>query len=193
MRRMTFGRRVAGALLLAGLAGTAAGLAPMAPASAQMNPASGIALDEDTVVRFIASYREMLAEADTLRQKYEVPDGQADPGSAFLAFMAYRDAIAPLNAIATDHGFGDFGQWVQVLTSVAMSYAFAKDGGAADSAMTEAIQQIRDNPQIPAAQKEMLIQQLEGGAMAMGAVRPPQENIDAVAGHVDELKAIFDN
>lgn len=182
--RLIFG--LLGVLLLAMSAGLNA-----APARAQQ-PDANFALTEPMVAGFITSYPAVQALGETFRERYGLPEGD-DPASGWQAFMAYRDAMSELDGVVAAHGFAGFGDWIQAATAIAMAYAFAEDGGGMDSEMAAAIADIRNNPDIPAAQKEMLLQQFQAQAQMLSSIRPPQANLDAVNAHAAELKALFDN
>ena len=79
-----------------------------------------------------------------------------------------------------------------VISSSLTAYAFAKEGGGIDAGMDQALAEIQNNPSIPEAQKKMLIEQMKMASGAMSAIRPPQENIDAVTPYLEQLKPLFD-
>jgi hypothetical protein len=150
-----------------------------------------IALTAGTVGSFAASYADVKAKADELSAKYDVPEGGSE-SDAWQAWMGVGEAKAELDATVGAHGFSDFAVWIQTFSAVARAYAFAKDGGALDSDMAAALEKIRSDPNIPQAQKDMLLQQLQASAGAISGMRPSQENIDAVAPYVDQLSAVFE-
>lgn len=183
-----FGRpRVALLVVLAALPLTVFGQA----ARAQI-PGSDYPLTDAVVTGFIASYPAIEKLGETLRQRYGVPQGD-DPASGWQAFLAYRDAMGELDSVVTRHGFSGFGDWVQAATAIAVAYAFAQEGGGMDSQMAAAMAEIRNNPDIPAAQKELLLQQFQAQSQMMSSMRPTQANLDAVNAHAAELKALFGN
>lgn len=151
-----------------------------------------IALTSAMVEKFAASYASVRAKADELSAKYEVPEGDTAT-SAWQAWMGVGGAKAELDAAVAGHGFADFGTWLQVFSSVARAYAFAKDGGALDNDMAQALAQIQNDPNIPQAQKDMLLQQLQASAGAISSMRPSQENIDAVVPYIDQLSVVFED
>ena len=151
-----------------------------------------IALTAEMVENFAASYVSVRAKADELGAKYDVPEGDTAT-SAWQAWMGVGGAKAELDAAVAGHGFSDFGTWLQAFSSVARAYAFAKDGGALDNDMAQALAQIQNDPNIPQAQKDMLLQQLQASAGAISSMRPSQENIDAVAPYVDQLSVVFED
>jgi hypothetical protein len=151
-----------------------------------------IALTAEMVENFAASYAGVRAKADELSASYDVPEG-GSATTAWQAWMGVGGAKADLDAAVAEHGFADFGEWLQAFSSVARAYAFAKDGGALDNDMAQALAQIQNDPNIPQAQKDMLLQQLQASAGAISSMRPSQENIDAVAPYVDQLSVVFED
>jgi hypothetical protein len=181
-----------GRSLLRPLLGAFACLALTFAAQGQPATSAAASLGPDTVVSFIASFPEVRSKTDQLSAMYDVPGG-GQAGSAWQAWGAVAGAKAELDAVVGAHGFTDFHSWTQVLSAVAQAYAFAREGGALDSQMAEALEAIRDNPNIPAAQKEMMLQQLQHSSAAIAGIRPPQEHIDAVTPHIESLAIIFED
>ena len=72
-----------------------------------------------------------------------------------------------------------------------MAYSFAKDGGKMDTQMADAIAKIQNDPNIPAAQKQMLMQQMQASAGAIAAIKPSQANLDAVKPYMTQLAPLF--
>ena len=178
----TFVHRLVAAVIAVGLA------AFIVPASAQMPQ---VALISATVEAFIASYADVKATADKLKQQYGDPASSGDAMSGWTAWMAVGGAQGALDQAVQSHGFDNFQSWIQVLTSVGMAYGFAKDGGQVDAGMAAALKQIQDNPDLTDDQKKMMVQQMTASMGAVAAIKPPQGNIDAVAPYVDQLTAVF--
>jgi hypothetical protein len=151
-----------------------------------------ITLTSDMVGNFAASFADVKAKADELSAEYGAPPDGGSASAAWQAWMGVGGAKAELDATVGAHGFSDFAVWTQTLSAIARAYAFAKDGGALDTEMAAALEKIRNDPNIPQAQKDMLLQQLQASAGAISGMRPSQENIDAVAPYVDELSAVFE-
>jgi hypothetical protein len=150
-----------------------------------------VALTTDIVENFVASYTEVRAKADELSTQYNVPDGGA-AGQAWALWAGVGAAKSELDATVDAHEFADFNAWLEALSAIARAYAFAKEGGALDNEMAAALEKIRNDPNLPAAQKDMMLQQLEASAGAIAGMRPSQENIDAVTPYVDQLALVFD-
>jgi uncharacterized protein YneF (UPF0154 family) len=158
------------------------------PAFAQMPQ---VQLTSATVEAFIASYRDVKATADKLKQQYGDPASGGDAMSGWTTWMAVGGAQGALDQAVQSHGFDNFQSWIQVLTSVGMAYGFAKDGGHVDAGMAAALKQIQDNPDLTDDQKKMMMQQMTASMGAVAAIKPPQGNIDAVTPYVDQLTAVF--
>ena len=122
----------------------------------------------------------------------EIRERAVTTASAWTAWLAVGGAKGALDASVQAHGFDNFMSWLQVMTSVAMAYAFVKDGGEMDADMAQAIEQIKSNPSHSAAQKEMMLQQMEASMGAVASIRPSQANIDAVRPYEEQLAAVFD-
>lgn len=183
-------RRAAVALAMAFIPVAATGIIGIAPAQAQ----ASYPLNSGIVENFIASFPAILAKADELEEQYDVDEGDAsNPMEAFGAYMAHQGAMAELNAIVTSHGFAGFADWLQAASSIAIAHAFAREGGQMDVQMAAAIEQIENNPNMTDQQKEAMIAQIEASAGAMSALRPSQENIDAVTPYADELTELFED
>ena len=178
--------------LLRSLALVFFGLALTLSASGQTAPPASVTLTPGTVESFIASFPVVRAKANELSAQYQVPEG----GSAAATWQAWAGIEAArneLDATVGAYGFPDFTAWTQTMSAVARAYAFSREGASLDGKMAEALAKIRDHPNIPAAQKEMMIQQLQHSAGAIAGMRPSQENIDAVKAYSEQLKAVFDD
>ncbi|HZP19976.1 MAG TPA: hypothetical protein VFB16_07170 [Bauldia sp.] len=178
------------ALAIAALPLSAAVVA--APAAAQM-PAmmQSIPLTPAVIENFIRSYPAIKEAAPAIGKKYGI-DGDDDSAAGWGAWMMATQAWGELNGMVQQYGFSDFGNWLQTTMSVAMAYSFAKEGPQMDTQMAEAIDQIKNNPSIPEAQKQMMLQQMQASSAAIAGVRPPQENIDAITPYLTQLAPLFD-
>ena len=160
------------------------------PSAASMMAA--VPLTAASVKSFIASYPAVKAATDKLSAKYDVQSDDSSPANAWGAWMAAGGAWAELNGIVSAYGYSDFQTWLQTTISVATAYSFAKEGGAMDAGMSEAVAQIKNNPSLSEAQKKMMLDQMGAAATAIAAVRPPQGNLDAVTPYLDQLAKLFD-
>jgi len=163
-------------------------------AAAQAPTVEQVALTPEIVEAFIASYPDVRQTADGLSAQYGVDVGDGDdPSTAWQAWLAVTGAQNALNAVCQNYGFTGFQQWLQVMVSVATAYAFATGGGDVPGEMAAAIQQIQDDPNMTEAQKQMMMEQMQASMAMMGAIMPPQQNIDAVTPYVDQLAVLFDD
>jgi hypothetical protein len=183
-------RLVAGAAaivfaLTAGLFGSAA--------EAQSPMGRQVDLTPQLVEQIIASTPDVTATAKGLSAKYgmEGRNFGDSPAGMFQAWSAHQGAQADMAAVCQKYGFPDFQSWVMTFSSVATAHAFAKQGGDLDNQMAAAMKQIESNPNLTPAQKQMLLQQFQAQAASIGAMRPSQANIDAVAPYSDQLDALF--
>jgi len=158
---------------------------PAATAQIQQVP-----LSADMVQRVIVSYPGLKAKAEELGKRYDAPDEGFAEG--LQAWMMASSLHGELNTLAGQYGFDSFLGWLQTVYSVAQAYAFAQGGDKMDAQIAEALAQIDSNPNIPAAQKEMLRQQIQASAAMIGGMRPSQENIDAVTPFLDQLKPVLE-
>ena len=159
-----------------------------APVAAQMPQ---VTLTNASVQAFIASYRDVKATAATLQKTYGDPgEGQADASAAWGAWLAVGAAQNVLNSAVKAHGFDSFATWLQVLTSVATAYGFAKDGDKLNAGMSDTIKQIQDNKNLSDDQKKMMLQQIQSQMGSMASMAPPG-NIEAVKPYLDQLAVLF--
>jgi hypothetical protein len=178
---------------LRGCAAVVGGLSLLVFASGQnaFAQSTEVPLTFEIVENFIASYPEVRAKGEELKTEYEVPEGNTS--TAFQAWAAVGGAKSALDTTVQAHGFADFSEWLQTFSSVARAYAFVREGGALDSEMAEAIEKVRNDPNIPDGQKEMILQQLQHSSAAIAGMRPPQESIDAVEPYSEQLKTVLDD
>ncbi len=174
------------AILVAGLVATDAG--------AQGLPANQVQLTTGIVEAFIASYPDVRRTADSLEERYGVDAGNGeDPMAAWQGWMAVTEAQGALNSVCQTYGFDGFMPWLQVFSSVATAYAFVREGGGVDEKMAGSIAEVRNNPNLSDAQKQMLIQQMQAAMGMVNTMMPPQENLDAVAPYADRLAILFED
>lgn len=148
-------------------------------------------LTSDIVENFLASYPALLAKSDELEGQYG-GEGSSSPMEAFSAYMAQQGAVNELTAIVTEHGFSGFADWMQAASAIMMAHAFSKEGSQMDSRFNDAIEGIRNNPNMSDDQKDAMIAQVEASMGAMGALRPSPANIEAVAPYADEIESLTD-
>jgi uncharacterized protein YneF (UPF0154 family) len=181
-------RQKIAAVVAAGAIASASVFAPAAHAQVEQ-----VTLTANAVEGLIASYADVKRTSEELKAQYGEPgEGGNDPASDWTAWLAVGGAKGALDSSVQAHGFDNFMSWLQVMTSVAMAYAFVKDGGEMDASMAQAIEQIKNNPSLSAAQKEMMLQQMQASMGAVASIRPSQANIDAVKPYEEQLAAVFD-
>lgn len=160
----------------------------LAMAMALPSRAQAVILTPELVESFIASFPEVQAFAESVDNQ---SSGGDDPTAGLAALMAAQGTLGRLNGIVSAHGFSSYSEWVGVMSSVATAWIFASEGGGMDAQMEEAAASIRANANLSAAQKEAMLAQMQAAAASMSANKPPQQNLDAVNAHADELREIF--
>ncbi|WP_029040131.1 hypothetical protein [Cucumibacter marinus] len=184
------------AIALASFSSALPAITPVTGVSTALAQAPGVpiaSLTPDIVQNFVASYPEVRALTQQLETEFDTETmDEESPAAAFIGFMAYEDAQNRINAVIEPHGFSGFMEWLQTMSAVTQAYAWAEQGGAMDQQMAAAIEQVQNNPGLTDEQKTMMIEQITAASDAMGASRPPQENIDAVNAHADAVRSIFE-
>ena len=149
-----------------------------------------VALNKTIIESFISSYPTVKQSADTVSKKYNIKTDGAQ-ASGWGAWMGANAAWGEMNAVVKPFGFDTFQTWLNATISVAMAYSFAKDGGKMDTQMADAMAKIQNDPNIPPAQKQMLMQQMQASSGAIASIKPPQANLDAVKPYMAQLAPLF--
>jgi hypothetical protein len=150
-----------------------------------------VALTDAIVKEFVASYPVVKAAADKIAKKYNVERRSGDQTSGWGAWMAATSAWGEMDAVVKPYGFKNFKAWLDDTISIAMAYAFASHGAEMDAGMAQAVNQIKNNPSLSDAQKQMMLQQMQASMGSVNATRPPQGNIDAVKPYASQLASFF--
>jgi len=179
------GGRIVGGIL-------AAFFAAFATAAQAQEPASPPPLTTVAVERFIASYPRVKAKAAELREEYNVTEEMSE-AKAWHAWARVGGAKDQLDELVAEHGFDDFPAWIGTFSRIGQAYAFAQDDGAMDAKLAETLARLEKDENVPEWQKEMIKQQLLHSAEVVAAMRPAQENINAVKLYVEQLDGIFDS
>lgn len=185
------------ALAFAGFVLAGASATAQAPAPQQAAPQGApqqipqATLTPETVERFISSYKDI----DALTKKFEqenaaMTEGGQRPSAAMM--QRFQQQKAEIDATATKHGFKDFADWSVTAYSVGMAVAFADGQGSAGPIKQIEAQrdQIRNNAQIPAQQKQQMEQMIEQQLAYLKTVKPLDGNIEAVTPYLDMLKGL---
>lgn len=98
-----------------------------------------------------------------------------------------------MDAAVRPYGFKSFKVWLDDTINIAMAYAFASHGAEMDAGMAQAAEQIKNNPSLSDAQKQMMLQQMQASMGSVNATRPPQGNIEAVKPYANQLASFFGN
>jgi hypothetical protein len=150
-----------------------------------------VSLEETTVQNFMASYDAVRETASELSAQYDQSDQSSFIGG-WHGWMGEGGARSDLDATVDAYGFADFAAWVEVLSSIARSYAFVTEFEDADIQISQALERVQSDPSISEADREMMLQQLEHTAKTIALMRPSKENIDAVKPHLAELAGFFE-
>jgi hypothetical protein len=115
-------------------------------------------------------------------------DGQGVGGdmdglvTGFAGLRNFADAQEQLGVAVGAYGFDSYPDWVATTQTILATYAYIKTAGAREQmapAMDAAMQKVLDNPNIPQAQKDAIIAQLDGANAANAARQanaPSEEN-----------------
>jgi len=152
-----------------------------------------VALTEDIINRFIASFKEMRAVAKKFPNT-RLPDSVIDeaPGSEFKHMP--EDKRAAMTAVATANGFKDLDEWSVVGSSIAMSYTYALQGkkpGELAKTINTNISEVKEDPKLNAEQKEAQIAQLQDFGQKLGRLEPLPENYALVEQMKDKVAPIM--
>lgn len=162
------------------------------PALAQTPPmGQQLPLTEEIVGNFVTAYPVVQERLDSYSD-FAAPEGDS-PADAMAAYLTYQQASSELDDLVGQYGFESFMNWVQTTSSVVTAYAFAREGGAMDEQLAQAIEGIRSNPNLTDEQKDAMIEQMGVAMQSVTALRPDQVSIDAVSAYSDELAEIFED
>jgi hypothetical protein len=173
------------------LLGALVGFVIASASHAQVAALPQIELTPETVGKFVASYPAVKAKGEELQTQYGLP-ADLSGTDAWRAWAGVGGAKSQLDGVVGRYGFSDFSNWLGTLSATARAFAFAQSGSDLDSKMAEALTRIENDPDIPEGQKELMRQQLKHSAAAIAAMKPPQQNIDAVKPYADQLGRLFD-
>lgn len=168
---------------------TLAVFAPL-PASAQ-GPEPGMAMPEikhvpltsEMVGNFVAS---MPAMKEFSRQnKLDRPPQERgkDPFTAFVGYLEAKGLKAKADAVVGKFGFSNVRKWMMVSQSVMIAHGFSKSGKTPEQMKQEMktmIDQVSNDPRIPADQRGVLLQRFKHQMDMTLKMIPPAANIKAV-------------
>lgn len=152
-----------------------------------------VALNEDMINRFIASFKEMRNVAKKFPDT-KLPDSiiEEAPGAEFKHMSKEkRDAMT---AVATANGFKDLDDWSVVGASIAMSYTYALQGkkpGEVAKAINMHIAEVKEDPKLNAEQKNAQIAQLQDFGQKLGRLEPLPQNYALVEQMKDKVAPIM--
>lgn len=155
------------------------------PASAQDNTPP-LQLTDDMIDRLLTSYEDMRELGDKYESR-QAPNGNPVAGMA-MALQGRADAMA----VAQRNGFADFGEWMDAMTTLGVTYAFVDSGQdyeQIEADRKKAMAQIEAMP-MDAAQKDAMRKMLMQSFAVIAKVTP--ENFALVKSRKDEIGAAME-
>ena len=117
-----------------------------------------------------------------------------NPMKAFLAFLKQRNLLDKANDLAKSYGFESMEQLSQVIQSTMLAYGFSKQGKSPEQMkadMQAAIDKIKNDTNVPDAQKKMFLEMISRQMTMMMKMIPPAGNIEAVKGLGDQIDKVM--
>jgi hypothetical protein len=175
-----------------------AGIASTSPAVAQQPSIEHqIELTAPMVEAFLVTYPRIEALGEEFERQYGYAGADPeDPAGFAMAYARYAEARERMEAILSQHGIGSMEEWARIAYSLMIAYSFAEGGeniGGMDQEMAAAINQIRNDPSIPAEQRDHLIAALEGQLAQIQQMRPSPGNIALATQYAEEIRAVVDH
>ncbi len=149
-----------------------------------------VTLSPEKVEAVLAAYVPMRARIEALGTDLDA-DGNAGDVAMRLIGLAEIDSVgSALDGPARDYGFDGYLDWLATTYAVFMAHGFAQHPGADDD-LQKALDEVEGQTGLSAPQKELMRQMLLHSMHALAAIRPPEENIAAVAPYRDWIEAIL--
>jgi hypothetical protein len=173
------------------LAGLAALLSSLSPALAK-----DVALTQDSVSRFLASYAHMRAVAvtDGLKAGTDA-EAQKNPIGAVIKAVKSSKLQTEARTIAARHGFADLKDWLETGKAIGQAYVFVTSGPArgvardtVDKNKDRAIKELEKLGLVTDKQKEKLKEHLDNLGEQLSR-EPPQQNVAVVRGMKPDIEA----
>lgn len=146
-----------------------------------------VPLTEDIVDRFVASYPEMKAVAS----KFPPTDPKEDQTEFEAMSPEKRKAM---DEVAVKHGFKNVEEWSEVASTVAMSYAYVREGksqqdlkGMVDRAVTQA----ENDPKLTAEQREQAIAHYREVGDKLAKLMPLPSNTELVEKMIGKVAPVM--
>lgn len=151
-----------------------------------------VPLTRDMVANFVASMPAMKA----FSQKNGVdkpPKGMGgDPFTAFVKYLESKGLKSQADAVVGKFGFSDIRQWMNISQSVMIAHGFSKSGKTPEQMKAEMrtmIDQMANDPRIPADQKAALKQRFQHQMDMTLRMIPPSANVKVVKEFGPQLDA----
>lgn len=146
-----------------------------------------VPLTEDMIDRFVASYPEMKAVA----AKFPVTEGQDDQSELEAMPPEKRKAM---EEVATKHGFKDLEDWIAVTNTVAMSYAYVREGKNKkdlDAMVANAVAQAEADQKLTSEQREKAIQTFRALGAKLAKLQPLPQNTELVEKMIGKVAPVM--
>jgi hypothetical protein len=162
-----------------------------ASSSAQTSLPS-VVLTPERVEAIVTSFVPLRDRLRELGAEFETA-GDAGKYSAQLQALAMMGAASSVfDDAAREYGFADFQDWVATTNSVILAHAFAQNPEM-DADVQQALDQIDSQQGMSAEQKEQMKAMILQSMGAIETMRPPEENIAAVAPYAAEIEAMLNS
>ena len=172
-------------------------------------PAFAGDLTEERIKGFVATLSELDELADRYDDLDELEDigeesqdaaegGDFNPMTMAVQEMRGHEIYDEFSAIVSEHGFSDPEDWASTgdrIVRAMMALEMERQGhGDMRAEMDEAMREMEQNPNITDEQRQQMRQQMEQAVSGMEAMADaPQEDIDAVKPHADELRRAMED
>jgi hypothetical protein len=173
-----------------------ASLAALAFLSIGAAMAKDVALTQDNVSRFLASFSQMrmIALSEGLKAGTDSEAGK-NPVGAVLKAIKSSKLQTEAKTIAADHGFADLREWLDTGKAIGQSYVYITAGPARgiaratiDKNKDRAIKELEKLGLVSDGQKEKLKEKLDDLGDQL-AKEPPRENVAVVTAMKSDIEA----
>lgn len=176
--------------------------APFSPAFSQGSGIDPAALDrlaedlhqvpltEDMVSRFVASYTEMKAVSG----KFPMTEPSEENNDQSELEAMSPEKRKAMDEVATKHGFKDVEEWIAVASTVAMSYAYLREGKSEKDLQTQidrAIAQAENNPKFSQEQREKAIAHFREIGEKLAKLQPLPQNTEIVEKMIGKVAPVM--
>lgn len=146
-----------------------------------------VPLTENMIDRFVASYPEMKEVAG----KFPTTEGKDEDSELEAMSPEKRKAM---EAVATKHGFKDLEEWIAVTNSVAMSYAYLREGKSQkdlDAMVASAVAQAEADQKLTSEQREKAIETFKALGAKLAKLQPLPQNTELVEKMIGKVAPVM--